>query len=208
MKSQRTFGVLAAVVCLLGAGAIMLSSRGRGRLRNGHPDPYSTSHVDGVPATSAAIEENEQHARRAMATLLRAESAFRSKDVDGNSFSDFWIADVAGLYWLQGVDGNPIKLVDVDIAGADLTPVTAPGIVSHPVIAPRPYHGYFFRMMPGYDRGNGRNPSQYAFLAVPSEYGKTGRRTFIGNEDYTVYGKDTGGKAPDRFPADPVAEGW
>ena len=55
-----------------------------------------------------------------------------------------------------------------------------------------------------YDLAKGFGPR-----ATPKVYGRTGRRTFIGDEKGIIYAKDLGaGVTVGRFPADPEAEGW
>ena len=51
---------------------------------------------------------------------------------------------------------------------------------------------------------------EFAFCAIPSQYGKTGHRSFIVTTDGTVYGKDQGPKGTfvTDFPANLKAAGW
>ncbi len=42
----------------------------------------------------------------------------------------------------------------------------------------------------------------YTYCAYPAEYGKTGRQTFVINQEGSVYGRDLGGKRVDAFPED------
>ncbi len=42
----------------------------------------------------------------------------------------------------------------------------------------------------------------YGLAAVPVDYGRTGKSTFIVDQEKAVYSKDTGGKAPDKWPSE------
>jgi len=68
--------------------------------------------------------------------------------------------------------------------------------------SPRPFHGYFFRILPaqgneapGGSRSyieNGEMTAGFALVAHPAEYGDSGVMTFIINQDGIVYEKDLG----------------
>jgi hypothetical protein len=149
-------------------------------------------------------------------TLCSANADFRANDRDWNHANDFWVGDVAGLYVLEsgyGADkGQPIKLIELSVAAADVAPMTAISKYA----GPSPKAGYHFAVIPyqadgkPYDLGNNRNPSAFAFCAFPVEYDERWRRyTFIVNEENTIYRKKIPKPARIRqWPADLKAEGW
>ena len=59
-----------------------------------------------------------------------------------------------------------------------------------------------------YNEGNGRNPSRFAMCAYPAEYEKTGKLTFLIDENNTVFRKDTAGKPVVLLPTDLRQAGW
>ena len=93
--------------------------------------------------------------------------------------------------------GNPIDLIDSTFAAAQ-----GPNGV--------PKHGYLFQDMQTMGGVKINWVDDYALCAIPAQYGKTGRRTFIINTMGTVFGKDQGpgGTFVTDFPANPVAQGW
>jgi hypothetical protein len=166
--------------------------------------------IGGWTWTSGTIREtNEREAASALKTLASAEADFRGNDRDGNRIQDFWMGDVAGLYYFQNV-----KLIEKDVADADAKPVR-PGAPP-----PVPRRGYFFVAMEGDDSGmepevyaqdtNGepnRGPhfhhSKFGFCAYPSDYPRSGRWTYFINEGNTIFKRDLGGMPLLRWPADP-----
>ncbi len=69
--------------------------------------------------------------------------------------------------------------------------------------AEKAYRGYYYVDIKkdaageAYDYRKG-----YAIAAIPADYGRTGNSTFIVNNEKGVYSKDTGGKAPDKWPTE------
>ena len=57
-----------------------------------------------------------------------------------------------------------------------------------------------------YDDGKGNFVVGYGLCAVPANYGRTGRQTYVVNAMGTVFQKDTGGEALTRFPD--TTDGW
>ncbi|HUC11540.1 MAG TPA: DUF2950 domain-containing protein [Stellaceae bacterium] len=102
-----------------------------------------------------------------------------------------------GLYWPvnPGEQESPLGPLIATARAAGYTP-SAP----HP--APRPYYGYFFRILtrqgtdaPGGARDyvvNGDMIAGFALLAYPAIYGNSGVMTFIVNEDGIVYQRNFG----------------
>jgi len=172
----------------------------------------------------AQTASNERNASATLKTLATAEADFRANDRDANHVNDFWVGDVSGLYRIDPGDGG-IKLIEIAVCCADAKPCqpldkagTQHGskFIAAGVSAPKA--GYRYAVVEKYqddkgaaakyDEGKGRNPSMFGFCAYPEEYGKTGKSTFMLNENNWVWGKDTGGKPVDVFPADPAKEGW
>ncbi len=81
---------------------------------------------------SSQRASNERNASTSLKTLTAAEADFRSNDRDWNHVSDFWTANVAGLYTctsgaVKGAKANdstdpPIKLIELSVASADTDP--------------------------------------------------------------------------------------
>ena len=81
---------------------------------------------------------------------------------------------------------------------------------------PLPKAGYFFRIVQKDPEGRAyssttskhRNTSRFAICAYPAEHGKTGKHTVLISEENTLWKKDTGGKAVEQMPKNPLKEGW
>jgi hypothetical protein len=103
-----------------------------------------------------------------------------------------------GLYWPTepGEDESPM--------GPLVVSAQVEGYGGEPHGAPRPYHGYYYRILKGqgpaakggaYDYVvNGHMMGGFALIASPAEYGASGIMTFIVNHDDVVYQKDLGPK--------------
>ena len=153
---------------------------------------------------------NELAAMKALVSLTQAEADFRVNDLDGNGVKDFWTGDVAGLFRWKGIDSRYRKglpLIERALAEADAAPIDR--LVPRPV----PYHGYYFVAfrdagkevdpeIRSYQQDTGGSPpmgkvhhlSKFAFCAYPAEYGVTGRRTFVideNNSPFISYEPDT-----------------
>ena len=84
---------------------------------------------------SSQRASNERNASTSLKTLSSAEADFRANDRDWNHVNDFWTGDVKGLYTMTsaGVRGAgtapldpPIKLIEVEVAAADVDPARVP----------------------------------------------------------------------------------
>lgn len=158
---------------------------------------------------------NHRNAYACLKTLGMAEQDFHHHDRDGNTVRDYWVGDVSRLYYLEA-NGQPLKLIELAVAEADAAPK---GSLQQP--APKANYRYA-AIVKGesgqpYDRGDGRNPSRFAFCAYPAVYRKNpwyldeGHGTFwtfILNEANVPWKKDTGGAPVTQWPKDPQAEGW
>lgn len=98
-----------------------------------------------------------------------------------------------GLYWLNenGTPGGPISEAIARAIEEGYSPSVRSG-----------YHGYYFKVLKGQGRAaplgeldyviNGIMIGGFALIAVPSEYGVSGVKTFIVSHDGIVYEKDLG----------------
>ncbi len=165
-----------------------------------------------APAGPAA---NELIAQLSLQLLRQAEETLRTSDADRNGAADYWTRDVAGLHALKDGAGQPIFLIDPQMAAAD------PDGAARYGLAPAPKNGYFYKMMSSdpdgqvYQADDDKdgsaftNKARYGVSAWPAQYGPGGRFTFLLNETGKVWKKDTGGRPVDRWPGkDPAQEGW
>lgn len=102
-----------------------------------------------------------------------------------------------GLYWpvKEGEEESPLG----PLIGRARTAGYRPGT---PHLKPRPYYGYYFRILtrqgvnaPGGARDyitNGNMTGGFALIAYPATYGDSGVMTFIVNQDGIVYEKNLG----------------
>jgi hypothetical protein len=121
-------------------------------------------------------------------TLTSAQADFRANDRDGDKVSQFWRADIAGLYALAPGGGPAIRLIERSLALADARPVYD--------LAPegerKPWKGYWYRAIRHADEKTIDAVSQFAAVAYPAEYPSSGRYTFIVDENNTIYRCDLG----------------
>lgn len=165
------------------------------------------------------LSGNEVAALAALHQLVTTESVWRQTDADRNGFSDYWTLDVAAFHFRLDANRSTVQLIDINIARADRR-----GLGAYEKADPSPFHGYWTRSMKSDAKGasycmdedgDGKretSPVGFAFCAWPAEYGKSGRRTLIVNEEGVVYAKDLGSGATegcDAWPAeDPTTAGW
>jgi hypothetical protein len=104
-----------------------------------------------------------------------------------------------GLYWPSSGSQpeSPLGALVADAVVAGYSPSQEGGASSR-----NPYHGYYFRMLtaqgphaPGGAYSylvNGRMIGGFAVIAWPAKYGASGYKTFLINQDRTVYETDLG----------------
>ncbi len=132
--------------------------------------------------------------------FVDAQNEYASEGRDGDVpgvYAAFLISDEGqhnGLYW-PTAEGEPESPAGDSVAAA-----AAEGY--RDTEGPTPYHGYYYRMLyaqgpnaPGgakeYFEG-GRLINGFALIAWPADYGVSGVKTFMVNQDGTVYEKDLG----------------
>ena len=179
-----------------------------------------------VPEESPRVKiaSNERWAAAAMMSIGTAQALFRAADLDGDGTQNYWVGDVSALHRLRAPGGSRIS---AETARADARPCLPLDQEGAPPMArllrleragaPQPSQGYYYVALrtydvPGedprpYDPGDGRNPATYGVCAYPAEHGKSGRLTFIRSEA-KMWKKDTEGRPPESFPADPAKAGW
>jgi hypothetical protein len=141
----------------------------------------------------------ERPASSALKTLTSAQADFRANDRDGDKVSQFWRADIAGLYALAPGGGPAIRLIERSLALADARPVydlTQDG-------ERKPLKGYWFRSIRHADEKTIDAASQFAAVAYPAEYPQSGKYTFIVDENNTIFRCDLGhGNGLEVYPTD------
>ena len=131
----------------------------------------------------------ERSANASLKTVATAQADFRANDRDGNGVQDYWHGDIAGLYAIRGIDDQPIKLIDISVAGADNAPITD----IHLLTPPEPKAGYHFKALRPPDEADWWEPGHFGACAYPDKYGSPNfRYTYIISHDNTVYKKDLG----------------
>ena len=145
------------------------------------------------------IGENELGAISAAHGFVAAQQEYASEGRDGDEagvYASKILSDPGrqnGLYW-QTAEGEPESPIGAFVAAA-----AAEGYDAANASA---YHGYRYRML--YKQGakaaggareyfnNGRLTDGFALLAWPAEYGASGMKTFMVNQDGVVFEKDLG----------------
>jgi hypothetical protein len=103
-----------------------------------------------------------------------------------------------GLYWptKEGEPQSPLGALAAEAQGQGYK------ATANPTGEPRPYHGYYYRMLTAQGKDasggarsyevNGKLIGGYAVIAWPADYGSSGIMTFISNYEGDVYQKDLG----------------
>jgi hypothetical protein len=186
-----------------------------------------------------AIKDSVRFASSAIASLkmiVSAQATWLQQDVDGNGKKDYWTYDVSCLHRMYREDNQTkAAFIAIDLARADAHPTalnqstktfgSAPQIENWTDVTTAPKLGYFFRAMltdaqgrlynqneVGNTEFKATNNSRFAFVAYPAEYGQIAKRTFIVNQEGSVYGQDMGSEATKivlQWPSNnPAGLGW
>jgi hypothetical protein len=135
----------------------------------------------------------------ALKTIFSAQADFRANDRDGDGKNQFWRADIAGLYALAPGGGPAIRLIERSLALADARPLY--DLTRDGERAPK--QGYWYRAIRHADEKTIDAVSQFAAVAYPADYPKSGKYTFIVDENSTIFRADLGhGKGLEVFPTD------
>jgi hypothetical protein len=150
------------------------------------------------------VGRNELDAIAFLRSFVQAQIDYAYSDANGNGMRDYAQTLVShpgqrdGLYW-EPKEGEAPSSVDdfVQTAVAEGYTVPEPG-------EPFDYHGYRFRLLtqqgknaPGGARDyivRGDMIGGFAMIATPLEYGSSGVKTFLVNQDGVVWEKDLGAK--------------
>ena len=161
---------------------------------------------------------NEVSAVSGLRTLMAVEATWSQQDADRNGTKDYWTYDISCLNRIFRADNaTKVSMIDIAFAKADAKPAdfsggnkpfgTWPMIEDWSTVGLKtmPKSGYYFKAMVLNENGQpynsntvgsnnvaATNSDQFAFVAYPAEYGVSGRRTFIVNQNGTVYAKDLG----------------
>jgi hypothetical protein len=153
---------------------------------------------------SSGGASNERNASASLKTVATAQADFRANDRDWNQINDFWRGDIAGLYTVKGMDGQPIKLIELSVGSADDRPVTDMSRFS----IRSPKAGYWFRALRYKDEAEKVDAeSRFAACAFPSSVG-AGVYMFLVTQDNTIYRKIFEGQPPELCPDEPLKDGW
>ena len=147
------------------------------------------------------------------------QAIWHQQDPDGNGKKDYWTYDVSCFHRMLRADKETkCAFIPRDVALADAKPADYIGgevpFGGHVMIEPWPEakitlkSGYFFQVMEIDEEGNpykqnevgdngikACNDRRFGFVAYPAQYGVTGTKTYIVNQDGTVYGTDCGSDA-------------
>jgi hypothetical protein len=139
---------------------------------------------------------NELSAVASLRAYCGAQLMYFQKDWDKDGQLEY-ASPYANLFEETDEQGNAVQFIDPAFAGAR----GRTGV---------PKHGYLFRDMRTVGGREINWTGEFALCAIPAEYDKTGKRTFIVKTDGTVYGKDRGPGADfvDDYPEDLRAAGW
>jgi hypothetical protein len=184
------------------AGSVLLGVWMLGFLFRAHPEAMADWWND----LGRRRGGTERNASTCLKTITSAQADFRANDRDGDGLHQFWRGDIAGLYTLRP-RGHPeesaIKLIELSVASADDRAVTD----ISPYAVKSAKAGYWFRAILHEDEGT-PDPDRFAACAFPDTR-SAGEYTFIVDEQNFIYRKKLKTlRGVDRFPLDPVKEGW
>jgi hypothetical protein len=147
------------------------------------------------------IGQNELNAIKLCRAYVAAQKEYVSEDRDGDMVAEYaqrvrsTPGTRDGLFWPTDGSETPSPL------GPLAAEAKAEGYEKQGD-GPQPYHGYFFRILPGQGASapggkhgyviNGNMIAGFALVAYPAEFGNSGVMTFIVNQQGRVYEKSLG----------------
>jgi len=141
----------------------------------------------------------ERNPSTSLKTITSAQADFRANDRDGDGVNQFWRADIAGLYALAPSGGPAIRLIEGSVALADARPLF--DLTREGKRAPKA--GYWYRAIRHTDEQTLDAALRFAAVAYPADYPKSGKYTFIVDENNTIYRCDLGhGRGIEVYPAE------
>ncbi len=144
-------------------------------------------------------KSGERNPSTSLKTITSAQADFRANDRDGNGMNQFWRADIAGLYALAPGGGPAMRLIELSVAAADDRPM----LNIAPYAQPAPKQGYWYRALRHADEAVLDANLRFAAECHPADYPKSGRYTFIVDENNTIFRCDLGhGRGLTVYPTD------
>jgi prepilin-type N-terminal cleavage/methylation domain-containing protein len=162
-----------------------------------------------IPGILAAIRAaNERNASGSLRQFSSVEVTVKSSDSDMNGINDYWVRDVAGLYYIapSGTTAQ-IRMIEMPVALADgnnrpLGANTTYPTPANPAHVSSPKSGYWFLAQSRYETaandttgtayGGNTDVDRFSFIAAPNSYGSSGKLVFIVSEGGTMYKRDPG----------------
>jgi len=146
------------------------------------------------------IAQDELHAVGFCRTYVKAQEKYALMDAgqDASYAMKFRssMGQKDGLYWPATLDESPSPL------GPDIAGSLADGYIQSMGQGPTPFHGYVFRILtrqgaasPGGSKdymSQGLLSGGFGLVAYPSQWGRSGKMTFIVNQDGNVYERNLG----------------
>ena len=146
------------------------------------------------------IGRNELDTIQTLLAVVDAQREYAANDGGGNGFyASRFVSSPGkkdGLYWptKAGEPESPLGPLVAEAVREGYGKPKSPG--------PRPYQGYFFRLLTSQGKDapggaysylvNGRLFGGFAVVAYPASYGNSGVKTFVVNHDGVVYERDLG----------------
>jgi len=169
------------------------------------------------------IGANELKVLQTLRAFVAAQREYAGEDRNGDDVLEYARKFISspglkdGLYWPLDLDGTESPIGPA-VAEAQTEGYRFAGKSDD---APRPFHGYYFRILTRQGRHtpagaynyliNGHMIGGFAAIAWPAEYGETGIMTFEVNQQGRVYQQDLGprtGRLAGRIREYDVGEGW
>ena len=169
------------------------------------------------------IGGNELKVLESLRAFVAAQREYAGVDRDGDEILEYARRFISspgkqdGLYWPPDLDGTESPMGPL-VASAQREGYEKR---SHADDGPRPFHGYYFKILTRQGRHtaagaynyiiNGHMIGGFAAVAWPAEYGETGIMTFLVNQQGRVYQRDLGpktGRIAARMKEFDLGKGW
>jgi hypothetical protein len=177
----------------------------KGKIKGADEGYYFDSVAGARDVIFRRVGRNERRAIAVCSGFVAAQKEYALSGHDGQpsgAYAQKIMSDDGkrnGLFW-------PTKDGELrSPAGQALAAAEAEGYGTQNTGKTSPYHGYLFRLLTAQSEhardgakkfidGNGRQVGGFALIAYPAEYGRSGVKSFIVNQDSVVYEKDLGPK--------------
>ncbi len=145
------------------------------------------------------IQKTERNAVSATKLLATANLTWRMIRNYRKKVKMYNVTSIRDFYFAKDDTGEKLRLIYLPLAKADASGDSVPN------------EGYLYDVLKNDEEGIpyvNISDKKFGFIAYPSEYGISGKKTFVINQNRKIYSRDLKGEKIDQFPENLEKSGW